>query len=33
MALWKEVASRAVGDLAGIDLVVLFLGYSDRPQQ
>ena len=32
MALRKEVASQAVGDLAGIDLVVLLLGRSDSPQ-
>ena len=32
MALWEEVASQAVGDLDGIDLVVLLLGCSNRAQ-
>src|SRR3981189_3613627 len=32
VALWEEVASQAVGELAGIDLVVLLLGCSNRAQ-
>src|SRR5882757_4567351 len=32
VALWEEVASQAVGELAGIDLVVLLLGCSNRSQ-
>ena len=32
MALGKKVAAQAVGDLACINLVVLLLGRSDRPQ-
>lgn len=32
MALRQEVASQAVGDFAGIDLVVLLLGRGDRLQ-
>jgi hypothetical protein len=32
VALRKEVASQAVGDLVGIDLVVLFLGRCNRTQ-
>ena len=32
MTLRKEVASQAVGDLDGIDLVVLLLGRGDSPQ-
>src|ERR1700738_751586 len=32
VALWEEVASQAVGELAGIELVVLLLGCSNRAQ-
>jgi hypothetical protein len=32
VALREEVASQAVGDLAGIDLVVLLLGRCNRSQ-
>jgi hypothetical protein len=32
VAQWEKVASQAVGELAGIDLVVLLLGCSNRAQ-
>ena len=32
VTLWKEIATKTVGDLAGIDLVVLALGCGDGSQ-